>query len=200
MEQITKNQEPRTKNTITIRAWYKVVKASKFSALLDFGLFAIITVFLHFFYYHVLGKFLFDTAFFHTTTRYMADGVFKGAVWVINLLFDYNMTTDYLTNTLWLNGNSYIIVSEGCSGFKQDYQLLGLFLLYPGPWKHKLWYIPTTFFVMHLTNILRIVILTIILNYQPENWDFWHEWIMRPFYYVVIFFIWVGWNEWLRKK
>lgn len=130
----------------------------------------------------------------------MADQVFAGAMWINSHLFNYGITANYSTNTLVINGSDYITVNEGCSGFKQDYQLLFLFLLYPGIWKYKLWYIPFSFIIMHLTNIFRIVVLTAVLNMQPQYWDFWHEWIMRPFYYVVIFFLWVLWNEKFRAK
>jgi len=28
-----------------------------------------------------------------------------------------------------------------------------------------------------------------------EYWDFVHDWIVRPFFYVVMFMLWVWWNE-----
>ena len=177
-----------------IRQFYLKAKASKYGSLIDFSLFSLITIFLHFFYYNYLS-FLFHTTFFHETTNFMASQVFRGAMWVNLHIMPFDIRTDYLTNTLYINGNDYITVSEGCSGFKQDYQLLGLFILYPGIIRHKLWFIPFTFVVMHFTNIFRIVLLTAILNYIPQQWDFWHEWVMRPFYYVVIFMLWVWWNE-----
>lgn len=180
-----------------IETYYRL-KSSRYSGLLDFGLFAVITVFLHFFYWNFLGFFR-ETRFFEVVSGFMAGQVYVGAMWVNTLLLNVNITADYVTNTLYINGNDYITVNEGCSGFKQDYQLLGLFLLYPGAWKHKLWYIPFSFLVMHLTNIFRIVVLTVILDRMPMHWDFWHEWIMRPFYYVVIFALWVLWNEKFNK-
>lgn len=174
-------------------------RQSRHGYLLDIFLFSLITIFLHFFYWHFLGFFR-ETSFFLTTSRWMADSVFAGAMWVNTHLYDFNIITDYLTNTLTLHNQDYITVNESCSGFKQDYQLLGLFLLYPGPWKHKLWFIPASFIVMHLTNIFRIAILTGILNYLPQQWDMWHEWVMRPFYYVVIFGIWVIWQEGFSRR
>jgi len=170
---------------------------NRYKPLLDAGLFALITLLLHYLYYNHMG-WLTGSPFHHTVAGFLAEHVFRDAMWV-NRLFGYEITADYATNTLYLS-TGYITVSEGCSGFKQDYQLLGLFLLYPGPWKHKLWYIPASFAAMHFTNILRIVILTAILRFLPSHWDFWHEWIMRPFYYVVIFGLWVVWNTRIKAK
>ncbi len=208
---------------------YKTLKASKYKSLLDVSLFAIITVFLHWFYWSFLSSVIHQSPAAQSTMAWMAHQVFVAAVWLNEHILGIDMTLDYATNTLYLLNPSatapnptgalnptgaaaitdtlapftdplrqivgYINVNEGCSGFKQDYQLLGLFLLYPGPWKHKLWYIPASFVVMHFTNIFRIVVLTLILQHLPAHWDFWHEWIMRPFYYAVIFGLWMVWNE-----
>lgn len=174
--------------------YYHRLKASKYKPVLDVALFSIITVFLHWFYYSRFN-FAVHTEFFQQTANLMATRVFEGAVWFNRHILRLDMIIDWPSNTLILENIGYITVNEGCSGFKQDYQLLGLFLLYPGLWKHKLWFIPMTFVVMHFTNIFRIVVLTIILRYMPEHWDFWHEWIMRPFYYVVIFALWLFWNK-----
>ncbi len=43
---------------------------------------------------------------------------------------------------MWFSNNGYVGVNESCSGLKQFYQIAVLFILFPGPWKHKLWYIP----------------------------------------------------------
>jgi hypothetical protein len=50
-------------------------------------------------------------------------------------------------------------------------------------------------FSMFLVNVLRIVGLSFAMIYWPAQWDFIHLWILRPFYYVVIFILWVVWVE-----
>jgi exosortase/archaeosortase family protein len=99
-------------------------------------------------------------------------------------------------NVIHFNANHHAMnVNESCSGFKQMWQVLVLFLFFPGPWKHKLWFIPMGMFSMFLVNVLRIVGLSFAMIYWPEQWDFIHLWILRPFYYVVIFILWVLWVE-----
>jgi len=98
--------------------------------------------------------------------------------------------------TMWFNqGMGYIIVNSSCSGLKQAYQVTALFVLFPGPWKHKLWFIPAGWAIMFLTNVFRIVVLSLILVWRPEYWNFSHDWILRPFFYVIIFGLWVIWVE-----
>jgi exosortase/archaeosortase family protein len=53
--------------------------------------------------------------------------------------------------------------------------------------------------IMHGVNILRIVILSVVVLWKPEYWDFIHDWILRPGFYVVIFALWVVWVERFRS-
>lgn len=91
-----------------------------------------------------------------------------------------------------------LIVDHTCSGLKQFYQAFFLFLLYPGPWRHKLWYIPLAIVVMHLLNVFRVVALSLVMVHAYQHWDFMHDWVLRPFFYVVLFALWVVWNERFR--
>ncbi len=89
----------------------------------------------------------------------------------------------------------HILIDESCSGLKQFYQALFLFLIYPGPRKHKLWFIPMAILVMHIVNVLRIIALTVTMMHFYQHWDFVHDWVVRPFFYVVLFGLWVVWEE-----
>ena len=71
---------------------------------------------------------------------------------------------------------------------------------FPGPWKHKAWFIPLGLVVIHLVNIFRISGLSILLIYFPEHWQFTHDYIWRPFFYVVMFLLWVWWVEKFRDR
>ncbi len=100
-----------------------------------------------------------------------------------------------------------LIIDHTCSGLKQFYQAFFLFLLYPGPARHKIWYIPLSVLVMHVVNILRIVALSLAMVYAYSWWDFIHDWVVRPMFYVVLFGLWMVWdqqfanrkNTWSRK-
>jgi exosortase/archaeosortase family protein len=89
----------------------------------------------------------------------------------------------------------YMVVDDTCSGLKQFYQAIVLFMLYPGPWRHKLWYIPTALLAMHMVNIFRIVALSFTMVHHYQHWDMMHDWVLRPLFYVVLFGLWVFWEE-----
>lgn len=174
------------------------VKDNKLEVLIDVALFAIITYSLHWLWWHWIwstasdGGFL---TFLPAAADFLAHEVFLSSSWVLNVL---GVEHTAVNNTIFLKGNGYVEVLLSCSGLKQFYQIFFLFLLFPGPWKHKLWYIPAALLIMHGVNIMRIVILSLVLDPWPEYWDFIHMWILRPFFYVVIFGFWVLWNEKFR--
>ena len=120
--------------------------------------------------------------------------LYDNSLWVLQHLTTYDITYEDATRTIWLGPGS-VYVSAGCSGFKQFLQWLVLMVFFPGPWKHKLWFIPVGLVIIQLVNIFRIDVLVIILDYFPQYWKFTHDWILRPFFYVVMFGMWVIWVE-----
>lgn len=177
----------------TISTYWDTIKSSKYSFLVDILLFMIITVVFHKLWWAFSSEIksmpgVLDMA------NWLATQVFVSSYWVIHHIVDPAAYTEAV-NTIRFSNNGYITVNESCSGLKQFYQIFVLFILFPGPWKHKAWFIPVSFIIMHLTNIFRIIFLGIIVLWKPEQWHFVHDWIMRPFFYIVIFMLWVWWVE-----
>jgi exosortase/archaeosortase family protein len=73
-------------------------------------------------------------------------------------------------------------------------------VFFPGPWKHKLWYIPLGIGVIHLTNVFRITGLLLIQYPFPNGFDFFHNYVFKTLFYAVIFLMWAFWNEKLKIK
>lgn len=138
-------------------------------------------------------KFTTEFAWFEDFRRLMVIWVFSMSAWINEHILALEIIKQ--GSTIILPGHGYVEVVEDCSGTKQFYQILVLFLLFPGPWKHKLWYIPVSILVMHFTNVLRIVFLTLTLIWFPAEWDFVHLYVMRPMFYVVLFLLWIIWIE-----
>ena len=90
---------------------------------------------------------------------------------------------------------SSIQVVWGCSGIKQAYVFFCIIAFYKGPWKHKLWYIPMGLVLVYLFNNFRIIFIMAIMKNSPEQFDLWHEHIMKYAFYGLIFILWVIWNE-----
>lgn len=126
-------------------------------------------------------------------SEFTVDLLFRNSLWFNVHVLGMNITT--VDTTLFFPECGYIHINQSCSAVKQFMQWLVLMILYPGPWKHKLWYVPAGIFILHLTNIFRIVGLSVVLLNWPAYWDWSHDWVFRPFFYVVIFAMWVFWVE-----
>lgn len=130
-------------------------------------------------------------------SQWLTYRVFTESLWVNQHILGFDITTDGMT--MWFSNGGYVGIVSGCSGLKHLVQVFFLLLFIPGPWKHKLWYIPASMLVLHFTNILRVCILSASVLHFPDYWDFLHDWILRPFFYLVIFVLWVIWQERFRN-
>ena len=179
--------------------WKKRNLLRQYPFLLDVFWFSIIIYGFHLLWWQGgLSHFLSRYIAFTEIQEFLAHQVFLPASWFVGHVIGYLIRT--VNNTLYFSNGGYIDVENSCSGLKQMYEWLALMLLFPGPWKHKIWYIPVGMITIHLENILRIVVLSVVVVHWPAHWNFIHMWVMRPFYYVVIFLLWLVWVERIKDK
>jgi len=165
----------------------------KYAFVLDIALFMIITYVFHKLWWQFSTE-IKSINLISNTADWLATKVFETSFWIISHTFDASVAKE-AANTLRFSNKGWIMVNESCSGLKQFYQILALFFLFPGPIKHKLWFIPVSILIMHATNVMRIVILGMVTLWLPDYWQISHDWILRPFFYVVLFMLWVWWVE-----
>ncbi len=123
--------------------------------------------------------------------------VFHQSAWVNEHLL--NLSFRVSGQTMTFANDSWITINNSCAGDKQILQFMLLLLIYPGPWRRKLWYIPLGMVIIHFTNVLRIVLLSLVSVYRPEWWHTAHDTVLRAMFYVVILGLWVVWTEWGEK-
>ena len=168
--------------------------------LVDVAMAAFILVVFHYLWWELLDVFR-ATEAYERISGWLAQRVYRSSLWVNTRILGMEIVAHHAGNTMLFPAvDGYIKVNEGCSGFKQMYQVLFLFLLFRGPLKHKLWFIPAAVAFMYPVNVLRVVLLSIALLIVPQHWDFVHLWVMRPFYYVAIFAEWVVWVEVFARR
>ena len=92
------------------------------------------------------------------------------------------------------NKNSIDILFP-CTGVQPMLQFCLIILLYPGSWKHKLWFIPMGMVILYLTNVFRLIGLGIVMAKWPEYWSYAHDYPFRVLLYLVTFILWLFWNE-----
>ncbi|MDR1698783.1 MAG: archaeosortase/exosortase family protein [Prevotellaceae bacterium] len=88
----------------------------------------------------------------------------------------------------------------GCAGIKQMYIFFCLIAFFKGSWKDKLWFIPAGFVVVHLFNIFRIFLITVVIENHQEWFGFLHDFLFKYLFYFIIFMMWVIWNHFFVKK
>jgi exosortase/archaeosortase family protein len=170
----------------------------KFGFMSDVILFILITYAFHLVFRYFAADIM-SVPFILASGNWLAHVVYLTSLWINQNLL--GMQIEPAPNNMMQFTNGYAMyVNSSCSGLKQFYQVIILFVLFPGPWKHKLWFIPFSCFAMLATNVFRISVLAIIQAWRPEYFEFIHTWVLRPFFYVVLFGLWVFWVEKFRKS
>ncbi|MBE9485358.1 MAG: archaeosortase/exosortase family protein [Bacteroidetes bacterium] len=174
------------------------IRKHHLEVLKDVALFILITAGIHFAWRFWQTQFNYAPIrdFMYGLMGQMAAEVYRESVWVIDRLLDITRVDE--TMYMYFPNRAIMYVNDGCSGLKQILQFGLLMLIFPGPWKKKLWFIPLGMLIMHLTNIFRMIGLAVIMNNWPWYWHFSHDYIFRPLFYLVIFLLWMFWVERIR--
>ncbi len=178
-----------------------IIRRYRLDVFKDVALFILITLVIHYayrFWAYQLDYWPAKEAVYNLEGK-MAETVYYPSAWFVENVLRIEITRVDQTKTLYFTNNGYIAVNRSCSGFKQILQFVLLMIIFPGSWKRKLWFIPLGVFIVYLTNIFRIVGLSVVIITLPEHWDFSHDYVFRPFFYVVIFMLWVWWVEKLAR-
>jgi exosortase/archaeosortase family protein len=169
--------------------------------------FAIILMLSNFFWkYNVIGDESLDT---DSTVTFWGLNISAPFVWMahntanvtlaILHIFGSKITLEPVNLLRHPNGNSVLII-WACTGLKQAYIFFCIMAFYRGPWLKKLWYIPLGLVIVYLFNILRITIIAACIENHPNWFDFLHLYFFKYLFYLVIFGMWVFWEEKIALK
>jgi exosortase/archaeosortase family protein len=175
-----------------------ITSSRYYIAYKDVGLFVLITLSFHFFF-RAIAPWLYNIAAWQQVSLFLQNLLFENAVWLIRNVLKFDIVTGDLKIS-FVDNHGYLAVTESFASLKIFLQFIVLMVLFPGAWKHKLWYIPAGIVVLHLTNIFRIVGLSRITISLPRYWHYSDEYFFRPLFYVVIFTMWVIWVENFYRK
>ena len=99
----------------------------------------------------------------------------------------------------YANGNAVQVI-WACTGLKQAYIFICIIALNHGPWRNKIWFIPLGLLIIYLFNIFRIACIAACVENHPDWFNLLHKYILKYAFYLVIFFIWVYWEEKIANK
>ena len=182
----------------------ELYKDKRYTATIDVGMFILLIFSFHFLYlaWQATGYFpiaatverLFDSA---------STLLFNQSCWVLEHVFGVDIVTHNHTIGVINNKDvySFINVAPECTSLKQWLHWVFLMLLFPGPWKHKLWYIPIGIVVIEWINVVRVVGITLCMIPFPEHFNFFHDYFFKTLFYFFIFLMWLIWVEkFVHKK
>lgn len=178
------------------------IKRHKLTALREVLIFCLITIIVHYSYRYWANVLDYSPikGIVISISDFLAQQVISTSTWFLTNVLGIDV--QIINERLYFANSGWVGVSMGCSAFKQLLQFLILILVYPGPWKAKLWFIPVGFIAIQTVNNIRIITLSLITNYNGSQgfWDFTHDYVLRPLFYVVIFTMWVIWVEIISKR
>lgn len=125
---------------------------------------------------------------------FLNDFVAKHAAAILSILGFEGSTAPGAAQTLIkIQGIDVVGVGNPCNGMELFALYAGFIICFPGPWKHKLWYVPAGMLAIHFINVLRAAALAIIQLKAPEHLDFNHHYTFTIVVYAFIFLFWVIW-------
>lgn len=109
------------------------------------------------------------------------------------VLTDYTGLDLIYKSHIGLSGSLGVTVGAPCDGAP----LLALFLsfvgAFPGPWRHKWWFMLAGVLTIHLFNALRIMGLALIVSWNPDWLAFNHDYTFTIAIYGYVFALWWLW-------
>lgn len=187
--------------------WKAYLRDPKNQSTVDVGLFIVLIISFHFLY---LGWQAIDywpiKGAIDKLSLWSVDLLFSQSCWVLQHVFGLDITTvseTRLIATLSVKGTYVkVIIAPLCASLKQWLHWLFLMLIFPGPWKHKVWYIPAGLVVIEWTNVVRICGILLMQRQWPgpNTFHIAHDYVFKVFFYFVIFLMWVLWVEKFKNK
>ncbi len=102
---------------------------------------------------------------------------------------------------MYVDGTPGIFIGNSCLGISAMAIFAGLIAVYPGKWKHKLWYIPLGMLLVQGSNLFRLVSLAIMQKHSSEAFvQFNHGYTYVIITYSFIFLLVVIWFNRLADK
>ena len=175
-------------------------KDPKNQSTVNVGLFIVLIISFHFLYlgwqamgYWPIGKLV------NKLMVWSVNLVYSQSCWVLDHVFRLNITTiswQRLIAAENIDGSyARVIIAPECASLKQWMHWLFLMILFPGPWKHKLWYIPAGLVIIEWTNVVRICGVLLMQIPWPNSFHIANDYVFKIFFYLVIFLMWMLWVE-----
>ncbi len=100
---------------------------------------------------------------------------------------------------IFLPKTDFSIVEE-CTGVWETIIICSAFLSYPAKFSKKLLGISLALPIIYFLNILRILVVSVIVNAYPESFEFLHLYLWQIITILIILLIWISWIKIIVKS
>ena len=169
------------------------------------GLFIVLIISFHFLYlgWQAIGYWP-VTRWVNDLMVWSVNLLYGQCCWVLEHVFRIDITTINAQRLIAAvnkeGGWARVIVAPECASLKQWLHWIFLMAIFPGPWKHKLWYIPAGLVVIEWTNVVRVCGILLMQIPWTNSFHIAHDYIFKVFFYFIIFLMWVLWVERFYNK
>lgn len=126
--------------------------------------------------------------------------------WLIDRLTDHSGTALHLlgyellpepagdsSRYIGVQGGTFLWIGDRCDGLSVMV-VFALFIgAFPGPWKHKPWFILLGVLLIHAMNVLRVVALCYVVTIDYELLNFQHDYTFQVVVYSCVLLLWYIW-------
>lgn len=144
--------------------------------------------------------------------EFMACHIARVVYWLVSLFRDTAFMAD--EHTIRFVGGTGTSIIWGCTAIKQSFIWFWLiatvrpwivrfspFTFHFSPFTlAKLWYIPLGWLCCYAFNILRIFLITLLIEHHPEWFHMLHDYIFKYLFYGMLFGLWVIFVEKIRPS
>lgn len=135
------------------------------------------------------------------TYRYILTNKTSIDDYIINLLISqtnaaleflgYPLLNDSTSYLVGIEGTSGVIIGAPCDGISLFILFSSFIIVFKGKVWFKLIYCLAGIALIYLINLFRIVGLTLVVKYQPQNLEFHHSYFFTLLVYSFIFLLWL---------
>jgi exosortase family protein XrtF len=108
-------------------------------------------------------------------------------------LTDYTNDPSAFQQHVGIDGSGGLTVGAPCDGVVLYVLFICFVFAFPGPPRHKLWFLPLGALSVFAVNVLRIASLAVIVHVNPDWLAFNHDYTFTLLVYAYVFGLWMLW-------
>lgn len=114
-------------------------------------------------------------------------------------LFDTDVSSHGIIIQSLSNGTAVAILA-GCNGIEAMICLTAALLAYPATWKQRLWGLLLGYLAIQSLNIIRIISLFYLLQWNKQWFDWAHLYIWQGLIFLDVLIVFILWIRWVVKQ